>query len=485
MKKHLLIIACFIFLVSSVIYVASPITAHTDSLWSLFLATSLIKTGNFNMDEYSNAIPPNDYRIERVNGHLYSTYPIGAPLMAAPIVYVLDHFTVFNGLNLSAFLASRPSGPDVWQVEKFVASIIVAINSMIVFALAIQYLNAFKAVILTILFSLATPAWSTASRGLWQHGPSMLCLSLALYLVVIARRKPAVSPLVALPLVFSYVVRPTNSISIAVFTIYLFIVHRRYFLYYIFCFALFITPFFMYNYFVYRQLLSSYYLPQQLSHPTLEALFGTILSPSRGLFIFSPIFLLSIYGFFRRLTLAGRRLIQEVDIYLIGIIGLHWLAISAFPVWYGGWSIGPRYFTDIVPYLIFFLIPVLEDLPLSIGNSEMQKAGVLIFVCFAAFSIFVHYRCSTNPGPTQWNGKPNDVDKNHNRLWDWSDIQFLRNLCFDQSYQAPKCWLNFTNMTSKYLQPKILTLVSPTQHIMDKGSWGSSVVKGLYLAESQ
>ena len=447
MKKLRLAIAFVIFLATLAIYTASPITAHTDSIWSLYLSTSLVRTGDFNLDEYSALIPPDDYRTEHLNGHIYSFYPIGTPLMAAPVVYLLDHLPLFNGANLSAFLASRPPGIDVWQVEKFVASTIVALNAMVVFALALQYLNVFKSVILTVIFALATPAWSTASRGLWQHGPTMLCLSIALYLVVLAKRKPALSPLVALPLALSYVVRPTNIVSIAVFTLFIFMVHRRYFWQYVLCLIIFFTPFFIYNYSVYKQVLPSYYMPQLLGNLNPIALVGTLISPSRGLVIFSPILLLSFYSAFRRITHAGKLSFQEIDIYLVGILILHWLVISASPAWYGGWSVGPRYFTDMVPYLTFFLIPVLEISTPSSENRVIHKIGIPVFICLAAFSIFVHYRCSTNIGPTQWNGIPNDIDSNQYRLWDWTDIQFLRNLCPGEDYQAPKCWFYATNVT--------------------------------------
>jgi hypothetical protein len=39
-----------------------------------------------------------------------------------------------------------------------------------------------------MVFAFGTAAWSTASRGLWQHGPSMLCLAVAAYLAMRSRR---------------------------------------------------------------------------------------------------------------------------------------------------------------------------------------------------------------------------------------------------------------------------------------------------------
>ncbi len=271
----------------------------------------------------------------------------------------------------------------------------------------------------------------------------MLCLTLALFLLVLARRKPAYAVFTAIPLAFSMVVRPTNGISVAFFTLYVLVVHRRYFLYYLASLFLCISPFFIYNYSVYQHLLPPYYTNQPFGIPTSAALLGTIASPSRGLLIFSPILLLSLYGVYRRFSSAGKQIFREIDLYVFGIIVAHWLAISAFPVWYGGWTLGPRYFSDVLPYFCFLFIPALEALPgYAAGKSAAQVSGALLVMVLAVFSIFVQYRCSTHPGPSEWNGKPMDVDQNQLRLWYWGDMQFLRNLCGDDGYQAPKCWLN-------------------------------------------
>lgn len=442
-KLPILIAAAAIFIGALAVYLASPVTAHTDSIWSLYLAQSFVKTGSFTLDPYSAMVPPNDYRTERINGHIYSLYSFGTPLLAAPFVAVFDRLPLFDGLTFGNFLAAHPPGPDEWPVEKLVASVIVALNALVVFGLALEYLDLVKSIFLALVFAFATPAWSTASRGLWQHGPSMLCLSLALYLVVLARRKPALSVLAAFPLVFAYVVRPTNSLSIALFTLYLLIAQRRYFLYTLFCMGLSLAAFFLYNYSIYHQFLPHYYLPGMLSHITPTALLGTIVSPSRGLFIFAPVLILSIYGIYLRLAQQGRRWLREVDSYLAAILGLHWLAISAFPVWYGGWSIGPRYFADVVPFLIFFLIPVLEKLPAIPVKAMAQRTATTAVIGLAVVSLLINFWCSTSPGPMAWNGIPDNVDTHLSRLWDWGDMQFLRNLCPGKAYQAPKCWVGF------------------------------------------
>jgi len=442
MQRTTLYISATIFLVAFFIYTMSPITPQSDSLWEVYVAERLVKTGKPDLDIYRQLISPDDYRIENVNGHLYSVYPLGTPLMAAPIVGVIDIIgsRLFGGMSLSAYLLIHTPNSTLFLVEKMIASILTAINCVIIFALGRYYLNTAKAIILTIIFAFATSAWSVASRGLWQHGPSMLCLSLTVYILIVGQKKPRLVPLAGFPLAFSFLIRPTNVISIGLFTIYVWFAYRKYWIYYILCLAAVFVPFIIYNYSIYSSIFSPYYSPQKLGNSPflLEALAGNLVSPARGLFIFSPILILSIFGFSR--TFRKFRLGQNfINIYLFGAIVLHWIVISLFKDWGGGWSIGPRYFSDMIPYFICFLIPVLDGLSLSRNSLPVIRLGTIGFVIITIFSIFVHYRCSVDYGPTEWNIKP-DISITQSRLWDWSDIQFLRGLCPSGGLEAPKCW---------------------------------------------
>ena len=110
----------------------------------------------------------------------------------------------------------------------------------------------------------------------------------------------------------------------------------------------------------------------------------------------------------------------------MGILFLHWLTIASFRDWGGGHSFGPRYFTDIVPYLIYFLIPVLSYLRRAEG---LVKRVSVFFLCLCiAASLFAHYRCANSREVFGWNGHPTDVTFHHERNWDWGDIQFLRGI---------------------------------------------------------
>ena len=45
---------------------------------------------------------------------------------------------------------------------------------------------------------------------------------------------------------------------------------------------------------------------------------------------------------------------------------------------------------------------------------------------FSLLSAFVAVRGATNPGPMTWNNLPRRVANHRHRIWDWSDLQILR-----------------------------------------------------------
>lgn len=78
----------------------------------------------------------------------------------------------------------------------------------------------------------------------------------------------------------------------------------------------------------------------------LTALMGNLISPGRGVFIFFPIALFSIYGF-RQLLKEDREMATVIGLILAGMLGLY----SIWKDWGGGISWGPRFLLPTIPYL--------------------------------------------------------------------------------------------------------------------------------------
>jgi hypothetical protein len=100
-------------------------------------------------------------------------------------------------------------------VEVVLASFLVGATAAVIFYIALEFLPISFAASIALIFAFATPAWSTGSRALWQHTPSMLMLAIALWILVKAVERPYLVQFAAFPLAIAYCVRPTNAIAAA------------------------------------------------------------------------------------------------------------------------------------------------------------------------------------------------------------------------------------------------------------------------------
>ena len=433
------VIAVAIFLIVLSCHFMSRNITSGDSIYTIHTAMSLIHEGDLDLDEYAGDIQTRinqSYTVTKRNGHLYYAYPVGAPVLSIPIILLVDRalpplLSAFP--TIEHYIRARmdlPSGPINaislhGLVEVFVASIWVALTAVCLFFVARTVLPAGAAIAATIIFAFGTAAWSSASRALWPHGASMFMLAATLLILIRSKKTPGLIWLTGIPLALSFFIRPTNFLSIAFLTIFVFSHYRRYFWRYFAVLAGLLGAFFLFSYTTYGTLVSPAYLSQGLVPGSrfAEGLLGVLFSPSRGLLIFSPIFLFALFGVFLKIR---RNRLEALDKYLLAILVCHWLMVGSFPRWWAGWSFGPRYFSDVLPYLIFFLLPAFE-FPLSLTRSK-QWAFNGALLGFATFGFFVHFRGAMHRDVLLWNAFPASIDLTLERLWDWGDLQFLRRI---------------------------------------------------------
>jgi hypothetical protein len=418
MKNHRWLLVCLIFFLVIIIYGLSRVRTPSDSRWSLPVAFSLLREGNLNLDEYQQEIKQNNYYgVEKIRGHWYSRFPPGVAFLIAPVVPVIKWGAAFTGISEEKLLTSETSS----RIELILASAIVALTAVVIYLILLNFTNDNRILLLlTFVFAFCSPAWSTASRALWQHGPSMLMLSLSLYLLLKSQKNPALISWLGLPLTFSCIIRPTNELSLLLLGGYVLIKHRKYFLLFLVGVGVILIPFLVRNYLVLGSCLPGYYQLTRIGSvgQLPEALAGNLLSPARGLFIFCPVFLFSFYGVYLKIK---RRSLNHLDMTLLLIIFFHWLLISSFPHWWGGASYGPRFFSDLVPFLIYFLVPAVSFL----FQAEEKKFLRCIFFLALLFSFYTNFHGATSWKGYWWNREPANVDQHPRRLWDWHHPQFF------------------------------------------------------------
>ena len=410
------------------IYVASPVRSSADSRWSIHTALSLVEGKGGDLREYLPLIEKhNFYSIRRFDDRYYTLFPIGVSLLAAPAAAVAAWADPAFKARISQ---SIPDG-----FEKNVASVYGGIAALLFFWLIYsRFPSASIALATTVVFALGTSMWSTATRALWQHGPLVLMLVAAMLLLVQARQRPSLAQYASIPLAFAFIIRPTAAIPIALLSVYVLIRHREWFIHFTLYGIAVAILWIAHNLHEFGTVVPAYYMPMRVATSSTigEAMLGNLVSPARGVFVYSPVLLLSLSGFVLALRDRGDR---PLTICFGTIIVAHWLVVSRFPHWWGGHSYGPRFMTDVVPFLAYFVAFNFDALG-KLSGLKLWLSRSCIAV-LAAASIVLHAPAALSWPPHMWNVVPNDIDKNPARLWDWHDPQFARGWLTDRRPARP------------------------------------------------
>ena len=397
------------------VFYASPVRLETDSFWVVFTARSLVAHGDVNLDEYHEIVERGTgFQVERFEGHVYYEAPLATSLAAVPFVAIAS---IVDGSGLDQRLADAHAQP----LDGVIAALLAAITTGLGFLVFSQLTSRrWIALVSTATFALGTQVWSTASRTLWMHGPSLLCLMVALLLALRVRRTGTGQLTLGVVLGLAYFVRPTNVVPLVVFAIWVALRGRRPLLRFSCGAAGVLATFLLVDLAFYGQAVQPYFHASRvaLSATTVEALLGNLVSPSRGLFTFVPVSVVCIYGFVLKRR-AGD--LGSLDVAVAASAIAYWLLVSTFPSWWAGWAYGPRFLTDIAPFVVWFLPPV-------VARVAVTRRALLggIVACTLVASIAIQARGALAPSTEEWNWQPTDVSVDRARLWDWSDPQFLR-----------------------------------------------------------
>jgi hypothetical protein len=399
------------------VYVASPVRTSFDSMWSVHTALSLAEGKGGDLREYLPAIETNKfYQILKFGERYYTAFPVGTSALSAPVMGIFARFD--PGFKQRII----HSIPDLF--EKNLASLYGAIAALLFFWLIYSRFPSVPiALATTVIFALGTSMWSTASRALWQHGPLVMMLVAAMLLLVRGRQRPSLVQYASIPLALAFIIRPTAAIPIAVLSAYVLIRHREWFIRYTLYGIAIAILWFAYNLHEFDLFMPDYYRPGRVrvSRTFGEAMLGNLVSPARGLLVYSPVLLLSFSGFALALRHRDERLLT---LCFGAIVVLHWLVVSRFPHWWAGHSYGPRFMTDVVPFLAYFVAFNFEALRKLSGLRLWASRSCVVLL--AAASVILHGIGAISNQPHRWNAAPTDVDTEPARLWDWRDPQFAR-----------------------------------------------------------
>ena len=405
-----------LFAIIFLIYAASPINTSYDSQVSLHTAMSLLHGKGGDLTDYMREMPGDTYVLEYPDGKPRNRYPIGPSLLALPGVFIASWI-------LPDF-ADRLRKGRTDCLEKIFASVIGAMAAVVFFWLIYDHFQSiWIAGSSTLIFAFSTSMWSTATRALFQHGPLVLMLVIAMLLLQRSRNRPALAQYAGAPLAFAFLCRPTAIVPIVVLSTYVLWFHRRRFIHYL-CWAAVITvPWIAYNISIYGVPFTAYYLTGlgQGQSSMWESVLGNLLSPSRGLLVFSPVLIFSISGFVLAMCEHQER---PLNIAYGLIVALMFVIIVRAPIWWGGHSFGPRFTTDLLPFLVFFTSFTFAHFGKPGNRARMTAISGAVVLAIA--SLLIHAQGAIRPEPLAWNAVPDNIDNDPARAWDWRDPQFMR-----------------------------------------------------------
>ncbi len=397
-----------------------------DPVPATLLPASLLTEGDADLDEFRELLATDFYgratlgfgTVQERDGHLVSSYPIGAAVLAVPIY------------ALPVWLGWLETWRDYRLAAKLAASLMVALSAGLLFLAGAQIAGTQAGALAALTYGATSNAWTVASQALWQHGPGMLCLSAALLLVLrLERRADAATALAAgCALGLAVACRGLNAIPTACLGLFVLIRHPRQII--AFGLPLLATAGWQawYNLSTFGDLRGGYdaiYLSQWhawrgitpdtgFTHPLGEGLLDVLASPNKGLLVYTP-----WAGF----ALAGLALSIRSGSFVLGRYLALWIVLllcvlAKNQLWWGGSGFGPRYLCEALTALTLALAWVWP----RIAARPVLRSAFAVSVAFA-FAVQLVGAFTT---PCGWHDDPVSADREPARLWDWRDPQILR-----------------------------------------------------------
>ena len=344
------------------------------------------------------------------DGHLHSMYPVTTPLLVtplyAPVVWLKGDWSTEEVLRIAPI------------AEKLAASLIVSLSVAAMYFLLVALTTNGRALLLSLAFAFATTTWTTSSQALWQHGSGVLFIILTLAALARRPNSPWIAGLCA---GLAVACRPTNLfllLGVIVVVAYTRRSIRSGFVVTLTA-ALVGLPLALYNTITFGDVRGGYSIVHDAFRGFLpEGLAGILVSPSRGLFIYSPFLIAGIVGIY---LVARNAALRRSPVYLTAALFLasQLVFFGWWVMWWGGWSYGPRLLTEAAAVLVVLSVPALDRMHLRPWTAPVFTLLLLYSAGVQAVGALAY----TYDG---WNAKPVSVDVDRRRLWDWRDSQISR-----------------------------------------------------------
>jgi len=401
-----------------------------DPTPTVFTAVNLVKHGTIYLDDLHDYIAYHSlpYYLSRRKDHIVSNYPIFPGIMATPI------FAPFIWIGM----INPGDGDLVWKyLSKISGAAFTSLSVLFMYLVLKRLLDKSGALILSGAYGLGTALWPITSQSLWQHGPSVFWWSVCFYALLRAAEAldkasggigvtPALRKfllLAGLAAGGAELCRTVNGIGVMVLSVTAVRFFRRDSLYFIAPALLLTGALLGYNMFIFGSWKGGdsvlHTLHWQLDHvsggswstPLSVGLPGQLISPSRGLLIFSPFLIFGFWGMLsigRRPGISWRLIAWTVPAPLLMLI-----VFAKYAVWWGGNAhYGARYQIETYPFFLLYIAAVWPSL-------TRRRWLRYLFIFLLLYSLAVQW-IGAFCYPSEWASKPVALWEDKDRLWDWT-----------------------------------------------------------------
>lgn len=397
---------------------------NADSMDTRLIPILLLTQGNLYFDNY---IPALKRKFAHIADRLY-VVPSGR--------HYVSFFPVAPGLLLTPFYAPFVAAakrhnptPDDWlsfaDRAEAVASVFIASACVLVlYGVVILLGNSTGvATTLALVYAFATNVFATFARSLLQHGFTALFMLLAIHGVLVCLRNSNrwrfVAPGICAGLAAAC--RPTSIVFAVLLAVWLGLCRKESLVPVGVGIALVLVPLAGYNYLTYHSWFGAYRLfllprPEALSRTNV--LFALLVSPGRGLFVYFPLALMALWGFYLAQKHRDKWIIfyRALGAYAVAHVLIVWFV--RWNDWTGGNCWGPRYLSESEYAYVILLAPALAYTP--------RMAGYLTFGVLALMSIFM--QAVGVYARADWNFWPALITHTPARAWSITDNPVSRAL---------------------------------------------------------
>jgi hypothetical protein len=235
-----------------------------------------------------------------------------------------------------------------------------------------------------------------------------------------AARASSIRPVLLATLVaWMFFVRPVGAIPAVAIGIYILFCRRHELGRYVITGGFWLAAFVGYSMRTFGTTVPFYYLsndPHGMGIHFTQGLYGILLSPSRGILIYSPVLAVVLYLVARNWRSIADRALAILSLSTITAIGV---AIAAHPEWWGGNSYGPRLMSDAIPWFVMLAILAIGAIPEALRNTRNRT--IVIGAGLLAVSVVINAHGALSMETLAWNEKrPLPAV-----MLDWSRPQFL------------------------------------------------------------